>query len=280
MSLFTAGISGRSSCFFPSSLIAERFRYPKSRWKSSTIKMCMAEERGIKFLVGECFYKGESRTGRDLGVLMAALHKANTGSLRVLDAMCGSGVRVLRYLLQSNADFVWANDANEEHGNTILGNLAQIGGGQRWFVSHRDANKVLAERYIENDLYDFIDIDSFGSESSFLGSALSAAKYGGLLYLTSTDGFSSGGHRPDNALASYGSYIRPMPYCNELGLRMLIGGALREAATRDMDIWPIFSYYSYHGPVFRAMLTVKRGRPLINSYSKEDKEEICFLLVD
>ncbi|KAL9163720.1 hypothetical protein ABFS82_06G059300 [Erythranthe guttata] len=59
-----------------------------------------------------------------------------------------------------------------------------------------------------------------------------------------------------------------MPYSNELGLRMLIGGALREASVLGYHVVPLFSYYSYHGPVFRAMLQVRRGKfPIKRDYS-------------
>ncbi|KAL5974768.1 hypothetical protein ACLOJK_031439 [Asimina triloba] len=51
-----------------------------------------------------------------------------------------------------------------------------------------------------------------------------------------------------------------MPYSNEVGLRMLIGGALREAAILGFQVSPLFSYYSYHGPVFRVMFRVNRGK--------------------
>lgn len=241
--------------------------------------MNMKKERGVRFVVGDSFFREESRTGRDLGVLAAALHKRRFGKLRVLDAMCGCGVRALRYLVEANADFVWANDANDHTRPTILSNLSQIRqqddyqdhennntGRRKWVISHCDANRVMVERYLQGDYYDLIDVDSFGSDSFFLGSALSAMQYGGLLYLTSTDGVSSGGHRPHNALASYGAFIRPMPYANEIGLRMLIGGAVREAATRDMDVWPVFSYFARHGPVFRVMLRVRHGKPKENKH--------------
>ena len=63
-----------------------------------------------------------------------------------------------------------------------------------------------------------------------------------------------------SSLASYGAYIRPMPYANEIGLRMLIGGAVREAAVMGYCVTPLFSYYSYHGPVFRVLLRMDRGK--------------------
>lgn len=102
--------------------------------------------------------------------------------------------------MEAEADFVLANDANENYGRTILENLSQGLGGsgeeRRWVVTHTDANRVMAECYLRRDFYDLIDVDSFGSESSFLRSAYNALKLDGLFYVTSTDGYTSGGHRP------------------------------------------------------------------------------------
>ncbi|GAB2267121.1 hypothetical protein Dimus_002105 [Dionaea muscipula] len=221
-------------------------------------------ERGLEFEIGDSFFRHESFTGRDLGVLAAALYRKERHRLRVVDAMCGCGVRSLRYLAESGADFVLANDANDECRRTVMSNLSQIprfsGGKRRWAVTHFDANRVLTELYLQSDFFDFIDLDSFGSDSSFLRSAFNALKLDGLVYVTSTDGYSSGGHRPNKSLASYGAYIQPMPFSNEVGLRMLIGGAVREAVVPGYRVTPLFSYYSYHGPVFRVLLRVSRGR--------------------
>ncbi|XP_012091159.1 tRNA (guanine(26)-N(2))-dimethyltransferase isoform X2 [Jatropha curcas] len=227
-------------------------------------KFELQTERGIVFETGGTFFQHESAKGRDLGVLAASLYKQSKGNLRVLDAMCGCGIRSCRYLIEAKADFVLANDANDEYRGIILGNLKKVergfGDDRRWAVSHFDANRVLTECYLQRDFFDLIDIDSFGSDSLFLRSAMSALKLDGLLYLTSTDGYSSGGHRPHCSLAAYGAYIRPMPSCNEIGLRMLIGGAVREASLLGYHVTPLFSYYSYHGPVFRVMLQVNKGK--------------------
>lgn len=153
----------------------------------------------------------------------------------------------------------------------ILNNLGRIdkfvsSGERRWMVTHNDASRVMLESYLSREYFDLIDVDSFGSDSGFVRSAVLSVRDGGLLYLTSTDGFSSGGHRPYNSLAAYGAYIRPMPYSNEVGLRMLIGGALREAVALGFQVSPLFSYYSYHGPIFRVMLQVSRGKFHENSH--------------
>ncbi|KAL8050080.1 hypothetical protein ABFX02_06G059700 [Erythranthe guttata] len=226
-------------------------------------------ERGVSFDAGDTFFRHESSTARDLAVLSAAIYKKSHNELRVLDAMCGCGIRSLRYLAESGADFVLANDANPDCGGVISGNLERADAEKkRWVVKHLEANRLLTECYLERDFFDFIDVDSFGSESSYLRAAMSAVKLDGLLYVTSTDGYSSGGHRPQQTLAAYGAYVKHMPYSNELGLRMLIGGALREASVLGYHVVPLFSYYSYHGPVFRAMLQVRRGKfPIKRDYS-------------
>ncbi|CAN4102371.1 unnamed protein product [Withania somnifera] len=221
-------------------------------------------EREHQFDVGNTFFRSESATARDLGVLSAAVYRSTTGCLRVIDAMCGCGIRSLRYLTEAEADFIVANDANENYREIILGNLSRVssgsGEGKRWEIQHLPATRLLAECYLRKDYFDFIDVDSFGSGSSYLRVALDVVKLGGFLYITSTDGLSSGGHRPNQSLAAYGAYVRPLPYSNEIGLRMLIAGAVREALVLGYHVVPLFSYYSYHGPVFRVLLQVKRGK--------------------
>ncbi|KAJ8537199.1 hypothetical protein K7X08_035600 [Anisodus acutangulus] len=233
--------------------------------KSFKLQSHYKTERAHQFDVGDTFFRTESATARDLGVLSAALYRNTTGSLRVLDAMCGCGIRSLRYLAEANADFVVANDANEDYREIISENLSQVE-GKRWEVNHLPATRLLAECYVRKDYFDLIDVDSFGSGSSYLRVALDAVKLGGLLYITSTDGLSSGGHRPQQSLAAYGAYVWPLPYSNEIGLRMLIGGAVREASVLGYHVVPLFSYYSYHGPVFRVLLQVKRGKSPSSRY--------------
>ncbi|KAJ1384719.1 tRNA methyltransferase, Trm1 [Sesbania bispinosa] len=197
-------------------------------------------ERGLEFDTGGAFYRQESATGRDLGVLAASLQKKANGSLRVIDALCGCGIRSLRYLAEAEADFVAANDGNESYRSTIVENLSRVSREEekRWVVTHLEANRVMTDYYLQKSFFDFIDVDSFGSDSSFLRSAINALKLG----------------------AAYGAYVRPMPYSNEVGLRMLIGGAVREAAVLGYHITPLFSYYAYHGPVFRVLLRLNRGK--------------------
>ncbi|KAK3139082.1 hypothetical protein QOZ80_5AG0377520 [Eleusine coracana subsp. coracana] len=196
---------------------------------------CTHSERGVSFDPGSAFYRSDSAAGRDLAVLAATLNRRGRADpaapFLCLDAMCGCGVRALRYLAQAGADFVWANDASEALRPVILANLSRFEeraaaepGRRRWVVSHNDATRLLAERYLRHEYFDVIDVDSFGGDSAYVRAALLALKIGGLFYLTSTDWRSARGYGSRSSLSSYGAYIRPMPYPNEVGLRMLCNG--------------------------------------------------------
>jgi len=196
-SFFTVHKSQNPKCKSPDSC---RFKSLKCSFDRILVKSEVQIERNLEFETGETFFRHESARGRDLGVLSATLYKRSNGSLRVLDAMCGCGIRSLRYLVEAEADFVMANDANDDNRRVITDNLSKVergtGDERRWVVTHMLANKAMIERYMVADFFDMIDIDSFGSDSSFLRDAFNALRLGGLLYLTSTDGYSSGGHRP------------------------------------------------------------------------------------
>jgi tRNA (guanine26-N2/guanine27-N2)-dimethyltransferase len=85
----------------------------------------MQTEGKAKFVVGNAFYRQSSQLARDLGVLAAAIYRADTGNLQVLDAMAGCGVRSLRYWLESQADWVWANEGNPELDPIVQQNLEE-----------------------------------------------------------------------------------------------------------------------------------------------------------
>lgn len=211
------------------------------------------------FHVGGAFYRVQSRIGRDLAVLAAAVDRQERGILRVLDAMSGCGVRSLRYALEAKADFVWANEGNPELHDLLAQNLADSLQDDTFHITHRDANEVFFECYQQRDFYDLVDIDSFGGGAPYLSTGLWATKLGGLLYVTSTDTRTTGGHNPDQSVQLYGAYARPHPASHEQGARLLIGSAMQQAAARGLAFQPVFAYYNGH--VHRVMLRLTAGEP-------------------
>lgn len=208
-------------------------------------------EGQVSFQIGAAFYRPASQIARDLAVLAATVYRQQTGQLRVLDAMSGCGVRALRYSLEAGADWIWANEANPDLATLLTNNLAALP-PQTYRCSDQDASQVFFSCYQQRDFYDLVDIDNFGGPAPYAGNGLWATRIGGLLYLTSTDGRSSGGHAPERSLALYPAYARAHPAVHEQGLRLLIGHAAQQAASRGLGIEPVFSLFT--GQVHRAMV--------------------------
>ena len=137
---------------------------------------------------------------RDLGVLAAAVYRQDYGSLRVLDALAGTGVRSLRYYLESNADYIWVNEGNCQLNSTIQQNLSSRLNAKHFKLTHYDAHRVFFQCYQKGDYYDLVDVDCFGSAVPYLNTMLWATKIGGLMYLTCTDGRTLTGHPPEKTV--------------------------------------------------------------------------------
>lgn len=216
------------------------------------------QEGSARFQVGDAFFRASSRTGRDLAVLAAIAYKTLLPNqpFRILDAMTGCGVRPLRYALEANADYIWANEGNADLEPLLRANLSSSLSPDRYRITHQNANAVFFDCYQRQDFYDLVDVDGFGSPMPAIANALWAVKLGGLLYLASTDGRATSGHAPDRSLQTYGAYARTHPAAHEQGLRLLIGLVVQQAAARGLTAKPVFSFYK--GEVNRVMVRVSK----------------------
>jgi len=209
-------------------------------------------EGKARFQVGHTFYRSASQVVRDLGVLAAKIYRQDTGSLRVLDAMAGCGVRSLRYWLESGADSIWANEGNPDNSDILRENLYEAIAQGACQLTHLDARRVFFDCYNQSNYYDVVDVDCFGSAVPYLSTSLWATKINGLLYITSTDGRTATGHLPEKSVRVYGACARSHPAAQEQALRLLIGSTLQQAATKGLGIQPIFALFA--GQTYRVML--------------------------
>ncbi len=209
-------------------------------------------EGKAQFQVGDAFFRPDSRPARDLGVLAAAVYKQQMGRLHVLETMAGSGIRSLRYSLEAGADFVWTNDGNGDITALRRANLARNLSPARYHLSQQRAAQPLARCCADEEFYDLVDIDAFGSGGPFMAAAVGATAINGLIYLTATDARTLAGRAPEKSLKAYGVYARIHPSCQEQGLRLLIGGLWKEASARGFGLRPIFSYFG--GQTYRVMV--------------------------
>lgn len=208
-------------------------------------------EGAVRFERGNAFYRRGSELSRDLGVLAAITHRQNCDQLNILDGMSACGVRALRYLEEAAARFVWVNDANPDVHGVLQTNLRAIP-ASRYCITHQSVQVVLSQAAAEQQYFDLIDLDAFGNPSGFLAASLQALRFGGLLYIASTDGRSLSGQLPHQSMQQWGSYARSHPAVHEQALRILLGRIHQQATLLGYGIQPIFSLYA--GPVFRVMV--------------------------
>ncbi len=210
------------------------------------------------------FYNPVMSLNRDISVLVARVLEPK----RVLDALSATGIRGIRYALESPAEEVWLNDISDEAYSLMKRNVAlnfegelyeegdrsYLWGEKLIVINKGDANKLMAENF---RYFDLVDLDPFGSPMEFLDTALRSVKRKGVLAVTATDtGVLCGAY----ARACRKNYLaEPIrgELCHEAGLRILIGTVVRYSAKYDLGVDVLLAYYRDH--YFRAFLRFKSG---------------------
>ncbi len=175
--------------------------------------------------------------------------------------MAGCGIRALRYGLEAGAAELWANDADPDRLPLLEGNLAPLAGSAsaeapRLRLSALTAQKLLAGCALREERFDLVDLDAFGAPTALLPLALEAVRFGGALYLASTDGRSPTGHDRSAAVRSLGAAARAHPASWELALRLQLGVVARAAWALGRGVRPLFSFSE--GRTFRTAVQLQR----------------------
>lgn len=212
---------------------------------------------------GPGFFRPESRPARDLSVLLAA-HQAmhRQKPLRWLDLMAGCGIRSLRWGLEAaplaaQAPQIVVNDADPDRWPYLQRNFAPLTqSAQPLQISVRAAEAVMAQAYLDQQTFDLIDLDAFGSPGALLQPALRVLAFDGILFLASTDGRSPTGHDRIGAVRNLGSSARVHPASWELALRQQLGLLAREAWLLGCGLEPLFSFSD--GRTFRIAVRLRK----------------------
>lgn len=202
------------------------------------------------------FYNPAMRLSRDLTVLVAASLMRERGEVLFYDALAGSGVRGIRVLkeapqLAEGSVRCIFSDISEEAAAAIRESLKRNSAGGE--VYEGDARGLFGS--VKADL---LDIDPYGSPAPFLPEALRGVKHGGILAITATDTAPLSGTYPTTCLRRYLAWSEKVDFLKEMALRILLGYAVRVAASREICLKPLLSYYRDH--YMRAFLQVIRSR--------------------
>jgi tRNA (guanine26-N2/guanine27-N2)-dimethyltransferase len=225
------------------------------------VKLIVKKEGQVEFYIPDpseyqsiysapVFYNPAMEKNRTISILL--LRELGSG-LTVCEPLSGTGVRGIRYVIESKAvDKLILNDISKTAVEIIKKNLNLNGVDAE--VYNEDAN-VLLHRL--KGVCDVVDIDPFGSPAPFIHAAFKALREEAVLCVTATDTAVLVGRYSRKCLRRYGSTVKKTPFYIEIGLRNLVGYLARVAASEDFYIEPLFSYWEAH--YFRICLRVIKG---------------------
>ena len=200
------------------------------------------------------FFNPRARVSRDVSTLLLSVLPAGD----VLDAMCATGVRGIRYALEAGKRVV-LNDADPRAVELARRN-AELN-GLHAEVLQEDANVLMHTR-----AFDAIDIDPFGTPAPFLHAAARSVRHGGVLLITATDTAPLFGAAPRAAVRKYLALTRRVEWGKEMGVRILLANVFHALGVYEKGIVPIISFVHEHH--VRVIVRVFRRPSLISSNAK------------
>lgn len=206
------------------------------------------------------FYNPAAKTSRDLTVVVMRALSAPARGWRVLDGLCGSGVRGLRVLREvERVTEVVLNDGDERAAALARAQVERLGvAGVR--VTSRPLEEALAD---SSARFDFIDIDPYGSPVRFLTAAAGRSSRPGYVAATATDVAALCGVFPGACLRRYGAAPLRNEWMKETAARILLGAAARKAGAIDRAVQPVATLCTQH--YIRVVYRVAKGRTAADS---------------
>lgn len=227
------------------------------------------------------FYNPVMKFQRDINV---TLLKALGRKLAIADVLAGSGVRSLRFLRETNCvKFILVNDINPKAFELIKKNVKS----EKAKITNDNANKIL----YEYPVFDYIDIDPFGSPNKFLTASIQRLKNKGILGVTATDTAALCGTYKKACIRKYWAVPLRNELMHEIGIRILIRKVQLIGAQYDKALTPLFSHSSNHymKVYFKCELGAEKTNKILEKHkwfhycnehmknftSKNNKENCC-----
>jgi tRNA (guanine26-N2/guanine27-N2)-dimethyltransferase len=205
------------------------------------------------------FYNPDMKTNRDTAVLMLRVHQEKTiHPVKICEPMAGCGVRGIRFLLETyKIEKVVLGDLNPSALQLTRENAKLNGLSDKIKIRALDANLLLSLHSYPQGRFDYVDIDPYGSPTTFIDASIMATKNHGIIALTATDMAPLCGVNKLACLRKYGGWPISGEFCHETALRLLAGAMIRRAALYEYSATPLFSYYDNH--YIRSYYRIDRG---------------------
>jgi tRNA (guanine26-N2/guanine27-N2)-dimethyltransferase len=206
-------------------------------------------EGGVKFYASPAlgkgaFYNPASEFQRDISISVAQAWQRLSGQrIKVCDALSASGIRGLRYAKEvKGVKAVTLNDKNPAAVSVIKRNIKLNKLSKLCKPVRADANVLLHE-----NIFNFIDLDPYGSPNVVLDSAARSIWHRGFLAVTATDTAPLSGVFPLATMRKYAiASFKGAPFYSELGLRTLLSYIILTLARRDRAFIPVLSHSTRH----------------------------------
>jgi len=211
------------------------------------------------------FFNPKMGMNRDIAMLFALSHFFPSRQLRVCDPMTASGVRAVRYVLEtSNVLHVLASDSESNPVETARRTVDLNGLAGRISVVQSEANLLLLNHVTER--FDLVDLDPFGSPAPYFENTLRATLDGGVIAATATDMGPLTGARAPACIRRYG--VRPVrsEFEKEMAIRILAGCLVMIGGKLELGVEIAFSHASDH--YARIYGKVSKGRRSANLSAK------------
>ncbi len=219
------------------------------------------------------FYNPLAKFNRTLGVVFLYTLGSYTTrrDLVVADVMAATGVRGIRYILESmSLNEVFFNDVSKNAYKCILKNLSLNN-----LKSVSNVTSFNVDRFMSlytGISFDFIDVDPVGSPLPFISPIFSnLRRREGYLAFTATDLMTLCGVHLDALNRKYGVLMVKTDFCHELAIRILLKNIFLIASYYDYVISPILATFENQ----YVRIYVKYSR----SPSKIDLNKIGYLLL-
>ncbi|MEM5811561.1 MAG: tRNA (guanine(10)-N(2))-dimethyltransferase [Candidatus Aenigmatarchaeota archaeon] len=204
------------------------------------------------------FYNPISEISRDFTVIF--VNNIERNDLIVCDALSAIGARGIRIALEcKNVKEVWFNDYSKDAIEILKENVKINNIENKAKIFCKDANVLLSEN---KRIFDYIDIDPFGSPIYFLDSVARAIKRDGYIGITATDTQALIGINKNACLRKYGIFSFRNDMLHDIGIRNLIYSLSVNFSKYMFSFKPIISFHNKH--FYRVFGHLKKGRKMTN----------------
>jgi tRNA (guanine26-N2/guanine27-N2)-dimethyltransferase len=198
------------------------------------------------------FYNPEKKFDRDLSIDF--LRAVKPKKFIICDLLAATGIRGIRMAKEVGVRKVILNDANPKAYRLIKKNV-ELNRIRNAEVFNEEANRFLLNN---EDYYEYLDIDPFGSPVRFLENGIKKIRKDGFVAITATDSATLVGTYPDKCKRIYGSRNTRTDFMHETGLRILAKKAIEVGVSQEMALIPVFAHRTRH--YFRIYFQIKRNR--------------------